>query len=216
MGLSVSVAEVKNVTEKVFNMETQNDVMQKINVVMMSKNEIIFKNIAAIRNLKANFSTIIKNQIIAKIVLDAAEKNNVYDEILTKVHEKQESSGVFATNADVKRVENILKTKIDSKFINRQIQNIREAYDVSNSFKVENDTLIPTSIIENVDLNMTNQMFNKSVYDSLLQMSKELDDETRQEIEKISEQKTAGLSNEAIIAVAAVAVVGGIIFLKKF
>lgn len=216
MGLSLSVASVKNELDKFFNVEITNELVNQISTIMTAKNEVIFKNIQKVKGIKANFSTIIKNQVIASTVLDMAQKAEVYDAVLAKINDIQDSGGVFATNADVKTLENVMKSYVNAEIVNRTIQDIRQSFDVSNVFKVENDQLIPNSEVTEIDLTMTNTLYNKAVYDTLNKMKSELDSETQQDLDLKLKQKTVGLSNESIIAIALAVGIVGLVVLKKF
>lgn len=213
MGGNISYNSIRQDLLNYISVDETNIIMQQVNVVLNAKNEIIFKNIAHIKNVKISFANDIKNQIIAKTILQSTSATSAYNDILNKISEKQNQGGIFTANMNVLDMIKRLKNVVDVHRINQQMQNIRNTFDVVNSFQVINDAFVPSSSLEDVDLTATNELYNKQVYDSLAVIYSEIDQHTKDDEEHDMGQTADNTT--ALIAIAAVFVVGGFIYMNR-
>ena len=109
----------------------------------------------------------IKNQIFASMVLNASIENETRDAVLEKIDEKQSSSGLFNLQIGVLSKVNLVKKSVDIHQINNEIQDIRERYSVSNHFSVINDQLLPNSLVEGIQYDGINRVYNDVVADAM-------------------------------------------------
>lgn len=213
MGGNFSAERVREDLLNYLHQSEVNELMQKVNVVINAQNAIIFKNIAQIAHVTITFANDVKNQIIAKLVLDSTKKTSVYNEILNKITELQHQGGIFEINARVFELMKKLQNLTDLSQINEMTQDIRNQFDIVNTFQVINDNLLPTSYLQYVDLSATNQLYNSELYDQLEKIYQDITHDTKDDEKHDSDQDANNTT--AILMVGAVLLVGGIIYLKR-
>jgi len=167
MGLTLSNTFIKSELSRFMRLEQVNELMTTINVILKSNNEVFIKNIAHVSHIGIHFANDIKNQIVANSILDYSQTIEQYDSILDRVTQEQINSGLLEIEGtNLTKLTNV-RSHFDKTEINRQIQNIIQRFDFTNSFKVINDQLLPTSSIDFVDLEMTNKSFNSTLSEML-------------------------------------------------
>lgn len=212
MGLNLSTTKIRQDLLNYLSVHETNNLIQQIEVVLKAKNEIIFKNIAQIRNVNISFYNNIKNQIVAKLILNSTSKADASHEILNKISEMQNQGGIFEANLAVLDMIKKLQNVVDISTINNAMQNLRDQFEITNSFIVVNDQLLPNSYLQDVDLRGTNELYNNQVYDALSEMYNEATQKTKDDDEFHRQQTADNTMALAILGVCAV--VGLMVYMK--
>lgn len=189
-----------------------NNLMQQIDVIIRTKNEVILKNIAVVSHLNFQFFNNLKNQLIASTILDATAHTSAEEIIKNKISEKQDQGGFFEINSQNATLIKQLKNLTDISRVNSTMQEIRNRFNFGNTFKVENDQLLPNSRVEYIDMKSTNEIYNDQTFNELAKIYSDITHKPYIEDEDDLGQKADNTT--ALLIAGAVIIVGGIVMLK--
>ena len=114
-----------------------------------------------IENLNAEQKVLIVNQIVGNTIMKSARELGFENQLKAEYDKKQSKSGVFEVQVTNSAVENLIKNHVTFNELFEIKESIRNAFNLGNSFIVENDELVPGSRVTNINISQINESFNK-------------------------------------------------------
>jgi len=175
-----SSMDIKDKVKQTFNSTISEEINQQIDVIMEGSNEIILEGYSTIEDLNINQNILIKNQVVADLIVDTARKYGLENNITNEVDSAQSSGdGIFALNIQNKALKKELEKYMNITDISKRMQSIRSQFSVSNKIKIINGKLETTGTIKKLNINQTNTSYNNATYKYLTNKLSEFEDKSQ-------------------------------------
>ncbi len=203
MGSNISTLDVKEKVKSIFNNTASEEISQKIDVIMEGGNELILEGYTNIEGININQTVLIKNQVMADIIVDSAKKYHMEDNIIGEIENQQSNGdGIFQLNVACKRLKQELEKYMNITDISKHLQEIRNNFSVSNKIKIINNKLETTGSIKNLNINQTTEQYNEAAYRYLYNKLSEY--ENKSQISSLTKDTQEGADLKPVMIVAVI------------
>lgn len=203
MGANMSNTNVINEAKATLGTETVNTIRNDCSALFSSGNLIELTGLDNVNLGDISQMNNLKNNCQISSAIDALQKANASADLISKLKEMQDATGLFGLNQASVQAQNYAKTQIDTTVVNQIENDCRAKFDqASSNIYIMRDST--NSTVGNVIQN--NSIFNECVQYNTLKAVNETDASTKTD-STIDISQKAGLSMEMLIIILLIVVV---------